>query len=84
MGFQILPFFTGAHYWSVGANNNLDTAQGFGAVPVLNTDPSSIFVAESGNQIIASVATVPDLAGTMPLLGLGLGALAAFGRRFRK
>jgi len=31
-----------------------------------------------------SAAPVPDLPGTLPLLGLGLSGLAAFGRRFRK
>ena len=71
---------------SFGANNNGNVYQGFSVVPVYYSDPSSIIESASGNQIIASVATgsVPDLAGTMPLLGLGLGALAAFGRRFRK
>jgi hypothetical protein len=29
-------------------------------------------------------ASVPDMPGTLPLLGLGLSGLAAFGRRFRK
>jgi len=29
-------------------------------------------------------AAVPDMPGTLPLLGLGLSGLAAFGRRFRK
>jgi hypothetical protein len=31
-----------------------------------------------------TTAAVPDLAGTLPLLGIGLTSLAAFGRRFRK
>jgi hypothetical protein len=87
LGFQTLPLYGGQNYWSCGAfNNNFDVVQGFGVVPVLFSDPSSIYQPELGNQIIASVETVsaPDLAGTMPLLGLGLGALAAFGRRFRK
>ncbi len=86
LGFQTLPLYTGDQYISFGANNNGDVYQGFSVVPVYYSDPSSIIESASGNQIIASVATgsVPDLAGTMPLLGLGLGALAAFGRRFRK
>jgi len=58
LGFQTLPFYGGQNYWSCGASNNLDVAQGFGVVPVLYSDPSSIYQAESGNQIIASVATV--------------------------
>ncbi|HZL78928.1 MAG TPA: L-type lectin-domain containing protein [Candidatus Limnocylindrales bacterium] len=62
-GFQTLPFYGGNNYWSCGAyNNNFDVGQGFSVVPVLNTDPSSIYVAESGNQIIATAAT----AGTQP------------------
>ena len=61
-GFQTLPFYGGQNYWSCGASNNSDTAQGFGVVPVLYSDPSSIYVAESGNQIIAQAAT----AGTNP------------------
>jgi len=87
LGFQTLPFYGGQTYFSCGAlNNNFDVAQGLTVVPVYYYDSSTINEPESGNQIIASVATVsaPDLAGTMPLLGLGLGALAAFGRRFRK
>jgi hypothetical protein len=62
LGFQTLPFYGGQQYWSSGANNNSDTAQGFGVVPVLYSAPSSIYVAESGNQIIATAAT----AGTQP------------------
>jgi hypothetical protein len=65
-------------------NNQSDVFQGLAVVPVYYSDSSTISEPESGKQIIASVATVPDMAGTMPLLGLGLGALAAFGRRFRK
>jgi hypothetical protein len=83
LGFQTPPPYGGEHYVSFGANNQADTYQGIAVVPVYYLDPSSIHVPESGNQIIASVP-VPDLASTMPLLGLGLGALAAFGRRFRK
>jgi len=89
LGFQTSPLYEGENYWACGAfNNNFDVAQGLSVVPVLYSDPSSIYEAESGDQIIASAATatasVPDLAGTMPLLGLSLGALAALGRRFRK
>ena len=62
LGFQTLPFYGGQNYWSCGASNNQDTAQGFGLVPVLYSDPSSIYQAESGNQIIATAAT----AGTQP------------------
>ena len=60
LGFQMLPFYGGEQYWSCGANNNSDTAQGFGLVPVLYTDPSSIYVLEAGNQIIATAATAPS------------------------
>jgi hypothetical protein len=56
-GFQTLPFYGGQQYWSCGANNNSDSAQGLGLVPVLYSDPTSIFVPESGNQIIATSAT---------------------------
>jgi Legume lectin domain len=62
LGFQTLPFYGGQNYWSCGASNNQDTAQGFGVVPVLYSDPSSIYEAESGNQIIATAAA----AGTQP------------------
>jgi hypothetical protein len=62
VGFQTLPFYGGNNYWSCGANNNSDVAQGFGVVPVLYSDPSSIYVAESGNQIIATVSAPPTLA----------------------
>jgi hypothetical protein len=62
-GFQTLPFYGGNNYWSCGANNNSDVAQGFGVVPVLYSDSSSIYVAESGKQIIATAATEP---GTQP------------------
>jgi len=86
-GFQT-AFYSGQQYWSLGAlNNNFDVYQGLTVAPIGVGDPSTINVPESGNQIIASVArisSVPDLTGTMPLLGLGLGALAACGRRFRK
>src|ERR1019366_6842820 len=59
LGFQTLPLYGGQNYWSCGASNNLDVAQGFGVVPVLYSDPSSIYQAESGNQIIASVPPSP-------------------------
>jgi hypothetical protein len=38
------------------------------------------------DEVFAFTGTVstPDLPGTLPLLGLGLSGLAAFGRRFRK
>jgi hypothetical protein len=65
LGFQSLPFYEGEQYWSCGASNNYDSAQGLGAVPILYSDPSSIYEPESGNQIIASVATVPE-PGTQP------------------
>lgn len=61
-GFQTLPFYGGQQYFSCGANNNSDSAQGFGVVPVLYSDPTSIYVAESGTQIIATAATP----GTQP------------------
>jgi hypothetical protein len=32
----------------------------------------------------ARAASAPDITGTLPLLGLGLSSLVAFGRRFRK
>ena len=57
LGFQTLPFYGGNNYWSCGAyNNNFDVSQGFSVVPVLYSDPSSIYQAESGNQIIATSA----------------------------
>ncbi|MGA2243557.1 MAG: L-type lectin-domain containing protein [Verrucomicrobiota bacterium] len=65
LGFQTLPFYGGQQYWSCGANDNSDCAQGLAAVPILYSDPSSIYVPESGNQIIASVAGVPP-SGTQP------------------
>lgn len=86
LGFQTPPPYGGERYVTFGANNNFDTYQGEAVVPVFYTDPSTITDPESGNQIIASVAsvaTVPE-SDAMPLLGLGFGALAAFGRRFRK
>jgi len=64
-GFQVLPFYGGEVYFSCGASNNDDSAQGFGFVPILYDDPTSVFVPESGNQIIASAATVPA-SGTQP------------------
>ena len=60
LGFQTLPFYGGQQYCSFGAFNNLDTAQGLGAVPVLYSDSSSIYEGQTGNQIIASVAGVPE------------------------
>jgi hypothetical protein len=87
LGFQTPPAYQGEHYVSFGANTGQeDTFTGYAVVPVLYTDGSTINEPGSGNQIIASAATsgVPDVAGTMPLLGLGLGALGVFGRRFRK
>jgi hypothetical protein len=87
LGFQSLPFYGGQNYFACGAfNNNFDVSQGFSVVPVLYSDSTSIYVPEAGNQIIAAVSatSAPDLADTMPLLGLGLGALTVFGRRLRK
>ena len=55
-GFQTLPFYGGQQYWSCGAQNNEDSAQGLAAVPILYDDPSSIYVPESGTQIIATAA----------------------------
>ena len=58
LGFQTLPFYGGNNYWACGAyNNNFDVSQGLSVVPVLYNAPSSIYQPESGNQIIASVAT---------------------------
>ena len=58
LGFQTLPFYQGQQYASFGANDNSDSAQGLGAVPILYSDPSSIYLPEAGNQIIASVGNV--------------------------
>jgi hypothetical protein len=74
LSFQTPPAYQGEHYVSFGANNQSDVFQGVAIVPVLNIDPSTIAEAESGNQIIASAVPEP---GTVPLLGLGLAALAA-------
>ena len=61
LGFQTNPLYQGQNYWACGAyNNNFDVTQGLSVVPVLYSDPSSIYQPESGNQIIASVATVPE------------------------
>ena len=65
-GFQTPPIYGGQNYWSCGAHNNLDSFEGFGVVPVLYSDPSSIYQAESGNQIIASVATTGPLVLSSP------------------
>jgi hypothetical protein len=64
-GFQTLPFYGGQQYFSCGASNNQDSAQGLAAVPILYSDPSSIYEPESGNQVIASAGTVPA-SGTQP------------------
>jgi hypothetical protein len=79
LGFQTLPFYGGNNYWSCGANNNSDVQQGLSAVPVLYSDPSSIYVPESGNQIIASVA--PEPATWIWAASGGLLLLSRFRRR---
>ena len=86
LGFQTLPFYGGQHYWDCGAfNNNFDVAQGLAAVPELYNVGSSIYEPESGNQIIASVATVPEpttmLAAVLLLLPLGAGLLRMMRKR---
>jgi len=81
-GFQNGSFGSGATFVSFGAFAANNVSQGVEIVPEFGASSSTIVEPESGNQIIASAA--PDLTGTTPLLGLGLGALAAFGRRLRK
>lgn len=62
LGFQTLPFYGGNNYWSCGASNNSDVYQGLAAVPDAFNVPSTIHVAEAGNQIIATVSAPPTLA----------------------
>ncbi len=82
LGFQTPPAYQGETYVSFGANTGqIDTFTGEAVVPVLYSDASTIHVAESGNQIIASVATVgvPEpttmLAAALMLVPLGTGLL---------
>lgn len=83
LGFQTLPLYGGQNYWSCGAyNNNFDVKQGLSVVPVLSSDPSSIYQPESGNQIIASVAPVPE--PTTMFAGLGALGLLLAGLRSRR
>jgi hypothetical protein len=65
LGFQTPPPYGGEYYVSFGANNQSDTYQGIALVPVDYSDPSTITEAEAGNQIIASVPSVPP-PGTQP------------------
>ncbi len=62
VGFQTLPFYTGDNYWSCGASNNSDVYQGLAAVPDAYNVSSTIYVAETGKQIIATVISPPTLA----------------------
>jgi len=82
LGFQTLPLYTGNQYLSFGANVNSDVYQGVTAVPVYYSDPSTINLPESGNQIIASAVPEPS---TCALAGLGSVLLLSLsGRRFWK
>jgi hypothetical protein len=83
--FQTFPFFTGAQYWcNASLNNNFDCAQGKSVVPILFSDPSSINQPASGNQIIATAASVPaPEPSSLFLILSGFAGLAAF-RRSRR
>ena len=96
LGFEPSPGYQIQNYIGFGANfNQQDTLTGKAVVPVFYNDPSTVNEAAYGIQVIASAGSiggnlvplgnsVPDASSTMPLLGLGFGALAAAGRRFRK
>jgi len=96
LGFEPPPGYQIQSYIGFGANfNQQDTLTGEAVVPVSYNDPSTVNSTVYGEQVIASVSStggnlvplgnsVPDASGTLPLLGLGLGALAALGHRLRK
>lgn len=65
--FQTAPAYGGQNYWcNASFRNDFDCAQGKSVVPVLFSDPSSIYAGATGNQILASVATTPPPAVPEP------------------
>jgi len=82
LGFQELPFYGGQQYWcNASLGQGFDCAIGKSVVPILYSDPTSIYVGATGNQIIASVSTGVPEPSTWAMLVIGFAGFGFVGHR---